>query len=300
MAVESEIRFDRDIRPILSRNCFACHGFDEEARQSELRLDIANESFQQVLVSGKSADSRLYQRITAVEGTERMPPVDSTFELKPEEITLLKRWIDEGGQLGSHWSLVAPQSPKIPTLAPELVPRVGNEIDPFIRQPLSRVGLRPAPEADRHTLIRRAYLDLLGLPPSAEEVQQFVEDADPQAFEKLVQRLLANPHYGERMAMQWLDAARYADTNGYSIDGGRNMWLWRDWVIQSFNDNLPYDQFLREQLAGDLLPSPTDSQLIATGFQRNNMVTHEGGTIPEENIANYNADRVNSEKQCWG
>jgi hypothetical protein len=289
---KSDLRFDRDIRPILSRNCFACHGFDEEARQSDLRLDITNETFLKVIASGKPDKSVLFQRIISTDAAERMPPSDSHLELKAEEIERIKRWIEEGGQPGSHWSLVAPQRPETPKLEQKLVPQTGNAIDLFIRAPLSEIGLHPSPEADRYTLIRRAYLDLLGLPPSAKEVQAFVNDADPQAYEKLVKRLLENQHYGERMALPWLDSARYADTNGYSIDGGRNMWLWRDWVIQAYNDNLPYDQFLREQLAGDLLPAPTESQKIATGFQRNNMVTHEGGTIPEENIANYNADRM--------
>jgi hypothetical protein len=291
-AESQEIRFDRDIRPILSENCFACHGFDERARQAELRLDVWEEGLQRVIVAGQPAESELFQRITASDPALRMPPLDSHSELKPEQIERIRRWIVEGAKSSVHWSFHSPNRPPVPQIPADLMPSDGNEIDHFIRAELDQQVLKPAPAADRYTLIRRVYLDLLGMPPSAQDVQHFVNDPDPQAYQKLVKRLLDNPHFGERMALDWLDAARYADTNGYSIDGGRHMWLWRDWVIQAFNDNLPYDQFLREQLAGDLLPDATAAQRLATGFQRNNMVTHEGGTIPEENLANYNADRM--------
>ncbi|HMO13680.1 MAG TPA: PSD1 and planctomycete cytochrome C domain-containing protein [Pirellulaceae bacterium] len=289
---DNNVRFERDIRPILSENCFACHGFDQESREADLRLDIAEDGLSRVVVAGKPEQSLLFQRIVAADRYTRMPPPGSHRELKPEQIELIRRWIVEGGEFGAHWSLIPPRRPALPRLPAELVPESGNEIDLFIREPLLKLGIAPAAEADRFTLIRRAYLDLLGLPPSADEILQFVNDPDPQAYENLIKRILDSPHFGERMALDWLDAARYADTNGYSIDGGRHIWLWRDWVIQAFNDNLPYDQFLREQLAGDLLPDPSVSQLVATGFQRNAMVTHEGGTIPEENLANYNADRL--------
>jgi hypothetical protein len=291
-ADESGIRFDRDVRPILSAHCFACHGFDEQARQANLRLDIADAGLDRVVIAGQPADSVLFQRISTSDPDQKMPPPDSHLELKQEQIETIERWIETGAVYAQHWSLSPPQRPAVPQLSDELRPVEGNEIDRFVRKRLAEQGLSPAPPADRYVLIRRVYLDLLGLPPSADEVREFVNDPDPKAYPKLVQRLLDSPHFGERMALDWLDAARYADTNGYSIDGGRHAWLWRDWVIQAFNDNLPYDQFLREQLAGDLLPDPTDSQLIATAFQRNNMVTHEGGTIPEENLANYNADRI--------
>jgi hypothetical protein len=210
--------------------------------------------------------------------------------LKPEQKETLRRWIEEGAVFAKHWSFIPPVKAMLPEVSDKTWPR--NEIDRFVQARLDAEGLQPFAPADRQTLIRRLYLDLTGLPPSADEVDAFVADHSENAFEELVDRLLADPHFGERMALVWLDGARYADTNGYSIDGGRHMWLWRDWVIDAFNRNLPYDQFLREQLAGDLLPNRTESQLIATGFQRNNMNTHEGGTIPEENLTNYNVDRV--------
>ena len=213
-----------------------------------------------------------------------MPPPKSHLKLSAQDKATLKAWIQQGAKYESHWAFALPKETPAPA--------AGHLIDAFVSDALKKKGLTPTATADRATLIRRVTLDLTGLPPSAEEVQAFVASQDPEAYAKLVARLLASPHFGERMALEWLDAARYADTNGFSIDGGRNMWLWRDWVIQSFNDNLPYDQFVLQQLAGDLLPNATDAQLIATGFQRNNMNTHEGGTIPAENLVNYNADRV--------
>jgi hypothetical protein len=224
------------------------------------------------------------------EPSERMPPPKSHRVLTADQKAMLKRWIARGAKYQAHWAFVAPARPAPPEVTHH--DRVRDAIDRFVLARLEESGLRPSPEADRSTLIRRLSLDLLGLPPSAEEVEAFVSDRDPKAYEDLVERLLKSPHFGERMALEWLDAARYADTNGFSIDGGRHIWLWRDWVIQSFNDDKPYDRFLVEQLAGDLLPDHTDAELIATGFQRNNMVTHEGGTIPAENLTNYNADRV--------
>jgi mono/diheme cytochrome c family protein len=292
------IEYSRDIRPILSENCFACHGFDEEARQAGLRLDTAEGAYEDrgamaALVPGRPEESELWRRILSDdESGEKMPPPESNLVLEDEQIELIRRWIEQGGEYADHWSLIAPTRPVVPELPDDGLPADGNEIDRFVRQRLREEGLTPAPEADRYTLIRRLSLDLTGLPPSADDIEAFVQDPDPRAYEKLVHRLLDSRHFGERLALEWLDAARYADTNGYSIDGGRHMWLWRDWVIQAFNDNKPYDQFLREQLAGDLLLERTEAELIATGFQRNNMVTHEGGTIPEENLANYNADRV--------
>jgi hypothetical protein len=310
-AGENRLDFNRDIRPILSENCFQCHGFDEKARQAELRLDVGDEALADrdgnpVIVAGHPERSELWRRITSDDAAEKMPPPDSHRVLKPWQKDVLKRWIDEGAVYQKHWSFIPPRKPAVPEVhvvasfrdadasvgdtRPRGWPK--NEIDHFILDRLNAEGLQPSAEADRRTLVRRVHLDLTGLPPTAAEVEAFAADDSPDAYEGLVDRLLANPHFGERMALVWLDAARYADTNGFSIDGGRHMWLWRDWVINAFNTNLPYDQFVREQLAGDLLPNRTDAQLIATGFQRNNMNTHEGGTIPAENLVTYNVDRV--------
>jgi hypothetical protein len=287
--------YNRDVRPILSANCFPCHGFDEAAREADLRLDIPESAFADrdgvpAIVAGDPDASEAWRRITSQDETEIMPPVDSHHELSAEQKEILRRWIDEGAGYAKHWSFIPPVKAALPETSEAAWVR--NDIDRFVLARLDAEGLKPSPEADRRMLIRRLFLDLTGLPPSAEEVEAFVADDSEDAYERVVDQLLASPHYGERMALEWLDSARYADTNGYSIDGGRHMWLWRDWVIDAFNRNLPYDRFLVEQLAGDLLPDRTEAQLIASGFQRNNMVTHEGGTIPEENLANYNFDRV--------
>ncbi len=289
----AELRFNRNIRPILAENCFPCHGFDEAARKAGLRLDDAEEAYRSrdgvtPIVPGSPDSSEVWFRITSMEADEMMPPPESHLELTSAEKETLRSWIEQGARYEGHWSFLPPQRPNPP--GQEEHP--GPAIDAFVLERLAEEGLKPSPEASRRTLIRRLSLDLTGLPPSAEETEAFVQDSDPRAYENLAARLLKSPHFGERMALDWLDAARYADTNGFSIDGGRHGWLWRDWVIQSFNDNKPYDRFLVEQLAGDLLPGRSEADLIATGFQRNNMVTHEGGTIPEENLTNYNVDRV--------
>jgi mono/diheme cytochrome c family protein len=294
-AAESKVDYNRDVRPILSENCFACHGFDEASREAELRLDVADSATADrggyaAIVAGDSAASAAWQRIISDDESEVMPPVDSHRKLTAEQKEVLRRWIDEGAAYAKHWAFIPPVKNELPTVSTEGWGK--NEIDRFVLARLEREGLKPSGEASRQMVIRRLFLDLTGLPPSADEVESFVADERPDAYEQLVDQLLASPHFGERMALEWLDAARYADTNGFSIDGGRHMWLWRDWVINAFNQNMPYDQFLVEQLAGDLLPNHTDAQLVASGFQRNNMVTHEGGTIPEENLTNYNADRV--------
>lgn len=290
----AELRFNRDIRPILAEHCFPCHGFDEAARKAGLRLDHAEEAYRSregvtAIVPGSPDASELWFRITSLEADERMPPPESHLELSSAEKETLRSWIAQGAKYEGHWAFLPPL---------RIVPPAAKEglsvsaIDAFVLDRLAQEGLEPSPEAGRRTLIRRVSLDLTGLPPSAAETEAFVQDRDPRAYENLVARLLKSPAFGERMTLDWLDAARYADTNGFSIDGGRHVWLWRDWVIQAFNDNKPYDRFLVEQLAGDLLPGRSEADLIATGFQRNNMVTHEGGTIPEENLTNYNVDRV--------
>jgi hypothetical protein len=289
------LSFNRDIRPILSENCFLCHGFDEKSRQADLRLDTPDSALAKhddvtAIVPGHPEQSELWRRITSDDDSERMPPTDSHRALKPEQIAKLKLWIEQGAKYEKHWSFIPPQKAPLPEVSNKSWAR--NAIDNFILERLDQEHLQPSHEAQRRTLIRRVYFDLTGLPPSVEEVEAFAADDSPDAYEHLVDRLLASPHFGERMALVWLDAARYADTNGYSIDGGRQIWLWRDWIINAFNTNMPYDEFIREQLAGDLMPNHTESQLVATGFQRNNMNTHEGGTIPEENLTNYNVDRV--------
>ena len=291
-----QIDFNRDVRPILSENCFACHGFDEATREAGLRLDLREEAIADLgghaaLVPGDAAASEAWKRISSSDPGDLMPPPDSHLSLDDAQKDILKRWIEQGAEYTDHWAFVAPVKPAVPGVEghDDISP-----VDAFLLARLREEGLEPNPPADRATLIRRLSLDLTGLPPSAEEVTEYLADPRPddEVYQELVERLLASPHFGERMALDWLDAARYADTNGFSIDGGRHMWLWRDWVIDAFNRNLPYDRFLVEQLAGDLLPDRSEAQLIASGFQRNNMVTHEGGTIPEENLMNYNADRV--------
>lgn len=287
-----EIDYNRDVRPLLSEHCFACHGFDEKGRKGKLRLDQAESAYAERngvarIKPGDPAGSEVWLRIASTDPEEVMPPPEAHGKLSAAEKATLKAWIEQGAKYAPHWSFAPVRRPDVPATigAP-------HPIDAFVQARLAAEKLTPTAEADPATLIRRLAYDLTGLPPTAEEVKAFVADRAPDAYDRLVDRLLASPHFGERLALDWLDAARYADTNGFSIDGGRHLWLWRDWVIQAFNDNLRYDRFLVEQLAGDLLPNRTEAQLIASGFQRNNMVTHEGGTIPEENLVNYNADRV--------
>ncbi len=312
-AAPPTVDYNRDIKPILSEACFSCHGFDEKGRKAKLRLDVAESAYREregftPLKPGDLAKSEVWARINSPHEDEVMPPPEKHLTLSAAQKQAIKSWIEAGARYSEHWSFVPPVKATLPLAAGASVAGVAggaggmgtgsgpavHPIDAWVRARLATESppLTPAPEADRRTLIRRLAFDLTGLPPTPAEAEAFVQDRDPQAYAKLVARLLASPHYGERMALDWLDAARYADTNGFSIDGGRHLWLWRDWVIQAFNDNKPYDRFLIEQLAGDLLPARTDAELIATGFQRNNMVTHEGGTIPEENLTNYNADRV--------
>ncbi|WP_414664508.1 PSD1 and planctomycete cytochrome C domain-containing protein [Horticoccus sp. 23ND18S-11] len=289
-AASAAVDYNRDIKPILAENCFSCHGFDEKGRKAKLRLDVAESAFTErngftAITPRDLTKSEAWIRITSTDEEEVMPPPDSHRSLTPDQKQKIKTWIEEGATYAEHWSFVPPKKAALPVSG-------STAIDAFVRAQLTKEGLKPALAADRRTLIRRLSFDLVGLPPSAAEVEAFIADRDPKAYENLVARLLARPQFGERLALDWLDAARYADTNGFSIDGGRHMWLWRDWVIQAFNDNKPYDRFLFEQIAGDLLPNRTEADLIASGFQRNNMTTHEGGTIPEENLVNYNADRV--------
>ncbi len=301
-AEEAPPRFNRDVRPILSENCFACHGPDEKKREAKLRLDLPEEATRArkgvtPVVPGKPEASEVMARVVSTDPDERMPPPDAHLALSEKEIDTLRRWIAAGAEYEQHWAFIAPERAPLPEISrPEWAQ---NAIDTFILARLDREKLSPAPDADRRVLIRRLFLDLTGLPPTPEDVHAFLADSSADAYEKLVDRLLASPHFGERMAVDWLDAARYADTNGYSIDGGRHMWLWRDWVIDAFNADKPFDQFTVEQLAGDLLPERTEAQLVASGFNRNHMITHEGGTIPEENLVNYVSDRVRTTAEVF-
>jgi len=290
------VDFDREVRPILADNCFACHGPDDKKRMANLRLDT-KDGLSAVVAPGKSADSKLYQRISAPEKTSRMPPPFAERFPDQKQVELIRRWIDEGGKWDTHWAYVPPKKPEPPAVSDQAWLR--NPIDNFVLAKLESEGLKPSPEADKTTILRRVTFDLTGLPPTPAEVDAFVRDKSPHAYEKVVDRLLASPRYGERMAMQWLDLARYADTHGYHIDSHREMWHWRDWVIDAFNRNMPFDEFTIEQLAGDLLPHPTLAQRIATGFNRNHMINFEGGAIPEEYQNEYVVDRVEATSVVW-
>jgi hypothetical protein len=300
---DTKIAYNRDIRPILSNNCFKCHGPDAKERQADLRLDVRdealrpNESGRRAIVPGKPASSALVRRIFSTSETFVMPPPESNKKLTAAEKELLKRWIEQGAEYQNHWSFLPPQRPSLPKVANATWPR--NVIDYFILARLEAEGLRPSPEAGKTTLIRRLTLDLTGLPPTPAEVDAFLADPSKDAYDKLVDRLLDSPHYGERMAVDWLDAARFADTHGYHIDSGRDMTRWREWVINAFNRNLPFDQFTIDQLAGDLLPNATLPQRIASGFNRNHMINFEGGAIPEEYHTAYIVDRVNTTSTVW-
>ncbi len=296
-APTKKIDFNRDVRPILSDTCFKCHGPDEQQRQANLRLDDTEGLFTdrggyRIIVPGKSAQSKLYQKISSTDDSMRMPPTYSGRTLTPQQIELIKEWIDQGAKWEMLWSFVAPKRPPVPEVKEKDWPR--NPIDNFVLAKLESAGLNHSPEADKATLLRRVYFDLTGLPPTPAEIDAFVADKSPDAYEKRVDQLLASPHYGEAMTMPWLDVARYADTHGYHIDSARDMWAWRDWVIKAFNDNMPYDQFIVQQVAGDLLPNATTDDQIASGFNRNHMITLEGGAIPAEYHVEYVVDRVST------
>jgi hypothetical protein len=299
----ARIDFNRDIRPIFSNHCYACHGPDSNKRKANFRLDRREDAFKELesgqfaLVPGKLDQSHLWERITSDDEGERMPPKRSGKPLSKQQIELIRRWIEQGAEWKPHWAYIPPQRPPLPAVKNRAWPQ--SAIDYFILARLEQEGLQPSPEADRSTLIRRLSFDLTGLPPTPAEVDAFVADRSPDAYEKVVDRLLGSPHFGERLAQQWLDLARYADTNGYHIDNEREMWLWREWVISAFNKNKPFDQFTVEQLAGDLLPSPTQEQKIATGFHRNTMVNFEGGADPNEYLTKYVIDRLTTTATVW-
>ena len=301
-SADDPVRFNRDIRPIVSDTCFKCHGFDPKTREAELRLDVREAALterkgKRPIVPGNAKASDVYARLTTDDPEKRMPPPESGKELTAEQIDTVRRWINEGAEYEQHWSFIPPVRPELPPVKNTAWPR--NAIDRFILARLEAEGLKPSAEADRTTLIRRLTLDLTGVPPTIAEVDAFVRDGAADAYEKVVDRLLASPRFGERMAVPWLDAARYADTMGYQADWERFQWRWRTWVIDAYNANMPFDQFTIEQLAGDLLPEPTTEQLIATGFNRNHRINDEGGIIPEEYLVEYIVDRVETTSATW-
>jgi hypothetical protein len=292
----ADVDFTRDVRPILSRHCFKCHGPDDKARKAKLRLDVRAEAVRKAVVPGKPDGSELVRRLFADED-EVMPPPAAKNPLTDAEKQTLKRWVAAGAEYRAHWAFVAPKQAPLPKVRQADWPR--NPIDAFVLARLEAEGLRPAPPADRYTLVRRVYLDLIGLPPTPEEADAFVRDDSPGAYEWLVDRLLASPHYGERWARRWLDLARYADTNGYEKDRPRSIWPYRDWVVRALNADLPFDRFTVEQLAGDMLPGATLSQRVATGFHRNTMLNEEGGIDPLEFRFHAMTDRVATTGTVW-
>jgi len=297
------VDFHREVRPILSRHCFKCHGPDDQQRMGKLRLDLresavrAAASGKRAVVPGKPEQSELVHRVFTTEAGRVMPPQSTKNPLSEAEKLVLKRWVASGAEYRQHWAFVPPKPAPVPAVKLKTWPR--NPIDNFILARLEAAGLKPSPQADRHTLVRRVYLDLIGLPPTPEEADQFVNDRAPDAYEKLVDRLLASPHYGERWARRWLDLARYADTNGYEKDRPRSIWPYRDWVIDALNADMPFDQFTIEQLAGDMLPNTTPRQRIATGFHRNTMLNEEGGIDPLEYRFHAMTDRVSTTATTW-
>ncbi|MFO0889459.1 MAG: DUF1553 domain-containing protein [Isosphaeraceae bacterium] len=288
----ARVEFNRDVRPILSDNCFLCHGPDKNRRKADLRLDIRADALKaEAIVPGKPDESVLVERILSDDVDEQMPPPKSNKKLTARQKEILKRWVEQGAEYQQHWSYERPVKAEIPAGQ--------NAVDVLVRRRLAEVGLKPSPEADRRTLIRRLSSDLVGLPPSPEEVRAFVEDSAPAAYERLVERLLASPHYGERMAIGWLDVVRFADTIGYHSDNPRNVWPYRDWVIRSFNDNKPFDRFTVEQLAGDLLPDASVETRVGSAFNRLLLSTEEGGAQPKDYEARMLTDRVRAVGAVW-
>lgn len=301
-AMETTVGFNRDIRPILAEACFHCHGPDPGSRKAGLRLDredgvFAKRDDGEVVVKGAPEKSLLYRRLVSKDADEVMPPPDSHKELKPAQIVLVKRWIEQGAPWQPHWSFIKPERGALPQVRRS--DWVRNPVDAFVLARLESAGLEPAPEANRAVLGRRSALDVTGLPPEPNALEEFMHDQRPDAYERWLDRLFASPRYGEHRARYWLDAARYADTHGLHFDNFRDIWPYRDWVISAFNKNVSFDRFTVEQLAGDLLPDATPEQRIATGFHRCNITTNEGGTIAEENLFNYARDRVETTAWVW-
>jgi hypothetical protein len=294
----ARLEYNRDIRPILSENCFACHGADKNARKAALRLDRREDALDTgAIVPGSPQKSLLIERVFASDAKKVMPPLKTRHKLAAAQKETLQRWIAAGAEYQPHWAFIPPKPPTLPSV--RNVKWVRNAIDAFILAELEKQRMEPAPEADRRALARRVSLDLTGLPPDPTIVERFVVDCSPDAYEHLVDRLLDSPEWGEHRARYWLDAARYADTHGIHFDNYREIWAYRDWVIAAFNRNLPFDQFTIEQLAGDLLPRPTLEQLVATGFNRCNITTNEGGVIAEEYLVLYNRERTEATSRVW-
>jgi hypothetical protein len=299
----ARLDFNRDVRPILAEHCLNCHGLDDRTRKGGLRLDRAEDALKggksghPAIVPGKAAESELVKRLRTTDPDDRMPPEEKGVPLTDAQRATLERWVAEGGEYRPHWAFIKPEPQPVPAVKKEGWAR--SPLDSFVLARMEREGLEPRPEADRATLIRRLSLDLTGLPPRPEEIDAFVADPAPNAYEQLVDRLLASARYGERMAVDWLDAARYADTHGYHIDSARDMTAWRDGVIRAFNDNQRYDQFTVDQIAGDLVPGATEAQKVASGFNRNHMINYEGGAIPEEYHTAYIVDRINTTSTVW-
>ncbi len=295
---QQPLDFNRDIRPILAENCFYCHGQDSNKRQGELRLDDRDAAVNAgAIVPNDAAGSSLFQRVHSENADEIMPPPKSNRKLSAEQKSILQRWISEGAVYDKHWAFVTPARPASPTISDDQWSR--NPIDTFILEKLRARGFQPSLEADRAVLIRRLSIDLTGLPPTPDEVDSFVRDPDANAYENFVDRLLASPHYGERMALSWLDAARYADSNGFQQDGDTWQWIWRDWLVKALNDDLPFDKFTIWQLAGDLLPEATEEQKIASAFNRNHLLNGEGGAIAEEQRWVNLFDRMETTSTTW-
>ena len=302
LAEEELISFNREIRPILSDICFQCHGPDANSREADLRLDVresalADRGGYAALVPGDPDESELIWLIFSEDSSEQMPPKDHPRQLSQSEKELIRNWVEQGAEYEAHWAFIPPEK-----AVPEIEDDGGwiqNEIDAFVLERLKKEGVEPSPEADKETLIRRLSLDLNGIPPTLEEIDRFLADNSSEAYEKVVDRLLASSRYGERMVWEWLEASRYADSNGYQNDDERGMWPWRDWVIDAMNDNMPFDRFTVEQIAGDLLPEPSQEQKLATAFLRNHMINGEGGRLPEENRIDYLVDQTDTVSTIW-
>ena len=325
-AAEEKLAFNRDIRPILSENCFQCHGTDPAHREGKLRLDERESATRDRdghadIAPGKPDESEMILRLLSKDDDERMPPPNANKHVTPDQIALLKRWIAEGATYQKHWAFIPPEKAPLPNVVAQKVAGTSvpvasarhdrlksiplsptNPIDGFVLVRLAREGVAPSPAAAPETWLRRTSFDLTGLPPTPTELDAFAADVVQRgepAYAAATDHLLASPHFGERLAIDWLDVARYADTHGFSNDSARTMWRWRDWVIDAFNANLPYDRFIVEQLAGDLLPTPTLEQRIATGFGRNHVINSEAGIIAEEYRVEYVADRVRTVSTAW-
>ena len=296
--VDKPIDFNRDIRPILSENCFYCHGQDANKRKADLRLDVREDAIKTGSITpGNLAKSELVTRIHSADASLLMPPPKSNRRLNAEQKKLLERWVQEGAVYNTHWAFVKPKRPASPSVKNK--EWIRNPIDAFVLSKLEQAGLAPSPEADRTTLIKRLSIDLTGLPPTPAEMEGFLADKSETAYANVVDRLMASRHFGERMALGWLDAARYADSNGFQQDGDTWQWIWRDWVVRAYNEDLPFDQFSTWQLAGDLLPNATNDQKIASGFNRNHMLNGEGGAIPEEQRFVNLFDRMDTTATNW-